>query len=90
MRKAFANLLPQEILSKPKTGFGIPLRKWLQVDLAAMMTSVLLDDRAARRGLLEQRVVQQMVQSHLAGDRDWSTRLWALIMLELWFREFID
>ncbi|TKB93708.1 MAG: asparagine synthase (glutamine-hydrolyzing) [Nitrospira sp.] len=90
MRKAFANLLPQEILNKPKTGFGIPLRKWLQVDLAAMMKSVLLDDRAVRRGLLEQRFVRQMVQSHLAGDRDWSTRLWAMIVLELWFREFID
>ena len=90
MRKAFANLLPPEILNKPKTGFGIPLQKWLQVDLAAMMKGLLLDGRASRRGLLEQRFVQQMVQSHLAGNRDWSTRLWAIMVLELWFREFID
>lgn len=90
MRKAFANLLPREILTRPKTGFGIPLQKWLQVDLAAMMKDVLLDGRASRRGLLDQRFVQQMVHSHLAGGRDWSTRLWAIMVLELWFREFID
>ncbi len=90
MRKAFADVLPKEILQKPKTGFGIPLKKWLEADLSEMMQDLLLDNRAVQRGLFDQRFVSRMVASHLAGARDWSTRLWALMVLELWFREFID
>jgi asparagine synthase (glutamine-hydrolysing) len=90
LRKVAASLLPAEILTKPKTGFGIPLRKWLQEDLAAMMRNTLLDDVALRRDLFHRPFVRGLVDAHISGRRDWSSRLWALMVLELWFREFVD
>ena len=89
-KKTVRDLLPPEILAKPKTGFGVPIGKWFRGELAPLLRENLLDARAARRGLLEPAIITRMVGEHVAGKREWSNRLWALLFLELWFREFID
>ena len=90
LKNAFKNLLPPEILNKHKTGFGLPIAKWFRGDLATILKEKLLDERSAQRGLFEQRQIQKMINEHIEGSRDWSSRLWAFLFLELWFREFID
>jgi asparagine synthase (glutamine-hydrolysing) len=90
LKSAMKHLLPAEILNKRKTGFGIPIGKWLRTDLASMLKETLLSDICARRGLLEPQLLDKMIGEHLAGRRDWSGRLWAFLFMELWFREFID
>lgn len=89
-KSAVKDLLPNEILSKPKTGFGLPIAKWFRHDLAPMLRETLLDETSARRGLFEQQLLKKMTSEHMEGRRDWSNRLWAFLFLELWFREFID
>lgn len=90
LKSAVADLLPPEILNKPKTGFGIPLASWLRVELAPMLREALLSDRSTKRGLFKPEAVSRLVNEHIDGHRDWSNRLYALLFLELWFREFID
>ena len=90
LKSAVKNLLPPEIMNKHKTGFGIPIAKWFRNDLKPMLEETLLGETSARRGLFEQHLLKKMVNEHIEGRRDWSNRLWALLFLELWFREFID
>jgi asparagine synthase (glutamine-hydrolysing) len=90
LKQAVKDLLPGEILKKPKTGFGLPIAKWFRGDLAPMVKETLLDDTSGRRGLFEPELLKKMVMEHVGGRRDWSSRLWAFLFLELWFREFID
>lgn len=90
LKRAVKNLLPNEILNKAKTGFGLPIAKWFRSDLAPMLKDLLLDETSARRGLFKQHLLQKMVNEHIEGRRDWSGRLWSFLFLELWFREFID
>jgi len=90
LKSAFRDLLPNKILNKPKTGFSIPIGKWLREDLAPLLKETLLNETSARRGLFEPKLLQKMVNEHIDGRRDWSNRLWAFLFMELWFREFID
>lgn len=90
LKKAAARLLPPEILHKKKSGFGIPLANWFRGELSGFIKSMLLDNTALKRGLFEPGIVKIMIEEHIAGKRDWSNRLWALLFLEMWFREFID
>jgi len=90
LKSAVKDLLPNEILNKPKTGFGLPIAKWFRNDLAPMLKETLLDETSANRGLFEQQLLKKMSSEHIEGRRDWSNRLWAFLFLELWFREFID
>ena len=89
-KKAVEHLLPAEILTKKKSGFAMPVAKWMRNELAPMLRENLLDGRAQARGLFEPAFVRRLVDDHVGGRRDWSSRLWALLFLELWFREFID
>lgn len=84
------DLVPAAVLSKRKTGFGIPLARWLREDLSELVRGTLLDERARARGLFAPAFVARLVEDHRTGRRDWSARIWALLFLELWFREFID
>ncbi len=89
-KRALAGLVPSETLDRPKKGFGVPLRRWFGGELLDLVRGTLLDDRSRRRDLLEPGLLRQLVDDHVAGRHDWSHRLWALVWLELWFREFID
>jgi asparagine synthase (glutamine-hydrolysing) len=64
--------------------------RWLRTDLRELVRGTLLDDVAVARGLFRPEFVGRLVSEHGSGRRDWSNRLWALLCLELWFREFVD
>jgi asparagine synthase (glutamine-hydrolysing) len=89
LRAAVRDLVPASVIDRRKRGFGLPLRRWMKDDLGAMTRDVLLDRRARQRGLFEPREVERLIgamdREHHAPDR-----VWTLLVLELWFREFID
>ena len=90
LRRAVEDLLPAEVLRKPKTGFGVPLAEWFTTDLQGLLRATLLDDRSAKRGLFQPGFLKRMIEEQVARKRDWSNRLWAFLFLELWFREYVD
>jgi len=89
-KKAVADLLPPEILSRPKRGFAVPIVKWFRGALKAPMQELLGDRRFVERGWLDQGVVGAVVAEHLDGRRDHALPIWSLMTLELWARQFLD
>ena len=90
LKRAFADLLPEEIRDRPKMGFGVPLDRWFRGELKDELRAVLLDPVALARGLFRPEAVARMIDDHAEGRKDNAYRLWALLMLELWFRHHVD
>jgi asparagine synthase (glutamine-hydrolysing) len=90
LKQAFADLLPPPIRKRAKMGFGVPIDRWLREDLRDELRSVLLDPVALNRGLFRPEAVESLINDHLQSRRDQTYRLWALLMLELWFRNHFD
>lgn len=90
LKRVFKELIPKENLIRRKMGFALPIAHWLRGPMLAFMREVLLSDKALARGLFAPAQVQHLVDYHLSGKANHSLRLWALIMLELWFQQFID
>jgi asparagine synthase (glutamine-hydrolysing) len=84
LRKAFCDILPPEILKRPKLGFGVPLARWLREDLRDQMCDTLLDDSLTARGILRKEALAGLINDHLSRKRDHSHRLWALMVLARW------
>jgi asparagine synthase (glutamine-hydrolysing) len=80
LRRLLERRIPKSIVDRPKQGFAAPIGEWLRGPLAPMVDSLLLDRRMRDRGVFE----------HRDGSRDHRHRLWSLVMLELWFRQFVD
>ncbi len=85
-----AGVLPEPVLRCRKMGFGVPLAHWFRRELTELARDVLLDARARQRGYFRPAAVERLLDEHLRGDRSDESRLWALLMLELWHRMFID
>ena len=90
LKRAFADLLPPDILRRGKMGFGVPIAEWFRDELSDQLRDVLLDRTALSRGYFREEVVRRLIDEHTAGRADHGYRLWALFMLELWHRKFID
>jgi asparagine synthase (glutamine-hydrolysing) len=89
LRRAVADLLPAPILRRRKRGFGLPLRRWMKEDLRELVHDVLLDHTARARRLFRPAEVERLIGA-VDRERDAPDRVWTLLVLELWFREFID
>lgn len=90
LKRAFADLLPREIITRPKMGFGVPISRWFHTDLAGFLRNLLLDKVTLSRGYFRPDAVGALIDEHTHGVFDHGYRLWALVMLELWHRTFID
>jgi asparagine synthase (glutamine-hydrolysing) len=84
LRQAFADLLPADVLSAPKRGFGVPLASWLRNEMRDVLADTVLDPAVDRHGMLDRQAMEGLVNDHLAGIDDHSHRLWALMVLCRW------
>jgi asparagine synthetase B (glutamine-hydrolysing) len=82
--------VPARILDRRKKGFEAPIAEWLRGPLAPMSEALLFDGRLRQRGLFKDREVSRLWDEHRTRRVDHRHRLWQLLMLELWFREFVD
>jgi asparagine synthase (glutamine-hydrolysing) len=89
-REVIRPWVPAEVLTRPKRGFGVPLRRWFQEGLMSWARDILLDPRSAQRGWTRTGEVVAMLDQHESGRRDHAKRIWALISLELWARRYVD
>ena len=89
-KRAVGELVPAEILNRPKQGFGMPLQKWINGEFSERIRDTLSEPRTRSRGYLEQSYIALLLDEHWRGRRDHSYALWMLLMLELWHRTFID
>ena len=89
-KKAMEPYLPHDVIYRPKTGFGAPLRHWLRHELRDVVEDVLSDASLTSRGLFDPAGVRRLVHNDRAGRVDGSYTIFSLICIELWCRIFLD
>ena len=90
LRRLLERHVPPAIVNRPKQGFAVPVSDWLRGPLSSMVTDLLQDGRLRDRGIFDSSAIRRMWKEHKARERDHGHRLWSLVMLELWFRQFVD
>jgi asparagine synthase (glutamine-hydrolysing) len=92
-KKAFADLLPAEIIRKTKHGFGIPVAVWMRSDkrLRELLHDLVLSRAARERGYFRREFVDDMFRRHAADDSTYyGDTLWTFLVLEMWHRQKLD
>ena len=90
LKRTFSDMLPPMIQKRSKQGFGIPVGKWFHQELSPIMEELLLSERFAKRKIFKPEFIRKIIAEHMVGKVDHGKRIWALVMLELWFRQYID
>jgi asparagine synthase (glutamine-hydrolysing) len=90
LKKVSAKLIPDEIITRKKQGFPVPVSVWFRGEALTYMRDILSRDAIHRRGLFDADYVEKLVQEHTNGFADHSLLLWGLVNVEVWHRLFID
>jgi asparagine synthase (glutamine-hydrolysing) len=90
LKKVAEKYLPKEIIYRPKSGFGAPIRKWITVDLDDMIKERLAPDVIIARGIFDEKAVWRLINDNKAGKIDASYTIWSLLAIESWMQQFVD
>ena len=90
LREALRDLVPREILTRPKMGFPVPVGRWLRGRFWPLVEELVLGREALGRGLFEPAELRRLAEAHRAGAAEHGDRLWLLLNLEIWQRIFLD
>jgi asparagine synthase (glutamine-hydrolysing) len=88
LKRALEGIVPDEILSRPKKGFGIPIAAWIRGALRPLFEDLFSPESLKRSGLLQPDPTRALLERHLAGKEDLRKPLWTIAMLLMWQRKW--
>jgi asparagine synthase (glutamine-hydrolysing) len=87
LKHAVADLLPADLVNRPKHGFGVPLDRWFREDLSAYVDATLGAPDARLRAHVDPAVLDRLIGEHRRGGRTHGHALWTLLTLEVFLRQ---
>jgi asparagine synthase (glutamine-hydrolysing) len=90
LRKVAEKYLPEDIIHRPKSGFGAPIRNWITNDMQEMIQDYLSPKNIQDRGIFNAQNIQKLILENKNGNIDASYSIWSLLAIESWMRQFVD
>ncbi|EKE16392.1 MAG: hypothetical protein ACD_11C00018G0028 [uncultured bacterium] len=90
LKKALEGIIPNEVMYRPKMGFGAPIDIWFRGKLKKYAYDTLLSEKAVKRNIFKKEAVKKILDTHVNTKISFAYHIWALITLELWFQEYFD
>ena len=89
LREIALQLLPRELVDRPKMGFAVPVAGWFRGELGDRFRELVLTPDARLRDHLNVAEAERLLSEHQSGSVDNSARLWGLLMFEQWARRWL-
>lgn len=90
LKQTVSTLLPREVLERKKQGLMPPLSVWLRGELRDLCNQLLTDRRTLERGIFKAQSIRNMLSVHQRGEANLTSRLWNLMVFEIWARMYLD
>jgi asparagine synthase (glutamine-hydrolysing) len=88
LRSALRGIVPDAILDRPKTGFGVPYQRWLRGPLRDFLLESLRESRARQDRILDFDTIAGLSRDHASGGADHGFILWKTLNFALWYEHY--
>lgn len=90
LKKVAARHVPRECVYRPKEGFSIPIKNWLNGPLRPLLEELLDGGRLKKDGLFRPETIERLKQEHQANRANHSHILWALMVFQAWRKKWLN
>lgn len=87
LKKLLYRYVPQQLMERPKVGFGVPIGQWLKGPLHGWVSDLLDMVKLQQQGFFNAQAVHKCWQQHLTGSHDWTYLLWNFLVFQAWLGE---
>lgn len=88
LREGMKKLLPEQILTRPKVGFRVPVSEWFRGPLKPYLMEKLASNTSRTRAYFDGKALDRVLLDHIEGRKNHEKLLWSLLSLEIWHREY--
>jgi asparagine synthase (glutamine-hydrolysing) len=90
LKDAFRNVLPDELYTRPKRGFEVPLLNWFRTGLRSLIEDDLLNEKFIKeQGIFDPAEINQLKQQLFSNSPgDVHARIWGLIVFQYWYKKY--
>ncbi len=87
LREVLSQYVPQQLIERPKAGFGVPLGEWLRGPLCVWVENLINEERLHKEGYFNVIYVRDLWRAHLSGQRNHQSLLWSILMFQVWLEK---
>ncbi|MBV8514088.1 MAG: asparagine synthase (glutamine-hydrolyzing) [Acidobacteria bacterium] len=87
LRNLLYRYVPQQLVDRPKKGFGVPIHEWLRGPMRSWAEDLLDESRLKSEGFFAAKPIHQKWNEHVSGRRNWQAQLWAVLMFQAWLEQ---
>ena len=88
LKQVLYRYVPQDLIDRPKMGFGVPIDEWLRGPMRDWAEDLLDERSLAADGFFHVPEVRAKWQQHLNGKANWNHLLWPILMFQAWFDHY--
>ena len=89
LKETFKDILPQEIYRRPKSGFEIPISRWLKGELKFLINNYLSRERICDQNIFDYNIITSLIKNLMSGKTDTSWMIWNLIVFQHWYEKYL-
>ncbi len=89
LKKAMEDFLPKEIVYRNKTGFGVPIRKWMQNEFKELIYDTLSTSNLKNTGLFNSQKIEELLDENSRGKVDASYTILSIMAIQIWCQKFL-
>lgn len=89
LKEAFKDILPDEIINKSKSGFGVPVGEWFKKGLKPILYDILEAKKLEQQGIFNYNYINDLLDTHMKEYDDLTPQIWSLFVFELWYDTFM-